>query len=129
MSGYSACRNSALADVFYRLQLIEAYGTGILKIFESYKTSLKQPKIEVTTNVFKMILPNLNAAPAVNKSLTQEETVVQFLNENGSINRKQAESLLGVSQTAAGKILRKLVEQGELIREGHSRNVRYFVSK
>jgi ATP-dependent DNA helicase RecG len=27
MSGYSACRNSELAEVFYSLQLIEAYGT------------------------------------------------------------------------------------------------------
>ena len=129
MSGYSVCRNSALAEVFYRLQLIEAYGTGILKIFEAYKTSLAQPKIEVTPNVFKMILPNLNAVPVVDKALTQEENVMQFVDGNGSINRKQAETLLGISQTAAGKVLRKLVEQGELIREGHSRNVRYFDSK
>lgn len=129
MSGYSVCRNSSLAEVFYRLQLIEAYGTGILKIYEAYKTSLAQPKIEVTPNVFKMILPNLNAVPAVSEALTQEENVMQFANENGSINRKQAENLLGISQTAAGKVLRKLVERGELIREGHSRNVRYFVRK
>jgi len=129
MSGYSACRNSELAEVFYRLQLIEAYGTGIMKIFEAYKTSLAQPKIEVTPNVFKMILPNLNAVPAVDETITPEDKVMQYVRENGSINRKQSENLLALSQTAAGKILRKLVEQGELTREGHSRNVRYFVSK
>ena len=129
ISGYSACRNSMLAEVFYRLQFIEAYGTGILKIFEAYKTSLVQPKIEVTPNVFKMILPNMNVIPTINKTMTQEENVMQFASENGSINRKQTENLLGVSQTAAGKVLRKLVEQGELTRGGHSRNVRYFVSK
>ncbi|MCL2087582.1 MAG: putative DNA binding domain-containing protein [Oscillospiraceae bacterium] len=60
MSGYSACRNTALASVFYRLQLIEAYGTGILKIFETYKTESIKPKIEVTPNVFKITLPNTN---------------------------------------------------------------------
>jgi len=49
--------------------------------------------------------------------------------ENGYINRKQAEHLLGVSQTAAGVVLRELVERGELKREGHSRNVRYFAGK
>ena len=32
MMGISACRNPHLANVFYRLQLIEAYGTGIRKI-------------------------------------------------------------------------------------------------
>lgn len=60
MSGYSACRNPNLAAAFYRLRLIEAYGTGILKIFETYKESPAQPKIEITPNVFKMILPNSN---------------------------------------------------------------------
>ncbi|MCL1802641.1 MAG: AAA family ATPase [Eubacteriaceae bacterium] len=129
MSGYSACRNSELAEVFYRLQLIEAYGTGIMKIFEAYKTSLAQPKIEVTPNVFKMVLPNLNAVPTVDKAITPEDRIMQYVRDNGSINRKQAENLLALSQTAAGKILRNLVEQGELTREGHSRNVRYFVSK
>lgn len=129
MSGYSSCRNPELAEVFYRLQLIEAYGTGILKIFEVYKTYPAQPKIEVTPNVFKMILPNLNVMPAVDGSLTQEENVMQFVNENSSISRKQTENLLGVSQTAAGKVLRKLVEKGELTRNGHSRNVKYYVSK
>jgi len=129
MSGYSACRNSDLAEVFYRLQLIEAYGTGIMKIFETYKTSLAQPKIEVTPNVFKMILPNLNSVPTVNTARTPERIIIQYVKENGSINRKQAENILDLSQTAAGKILRKLVEQGELAREGRSRNVRYFVSK
>ena len=129
MSGYSACRNSALADVFYRLQLIEAYGTGIQKIFEAYKTSLAQPKIEITPNVFKIILPSLNTAPAVDARETPNERIMQYVSERGSINRKQAEHLLGISQTAAGLVLRGLVEQGELTREGHSRNVRYFVRK
>jgi hypothetical protein len=103
-----------LAEVFYRLQLIEAYGTGIQKIFEAYKTSLAQPKIEVTPNVFKMILPNLNIASIINEKETPEERIMQYVHENGSINRKQAEHLLGVSQTAAGLVLRGLVEQGEL---------------
>ena len=129
MSGYSACRNSSLAEAFYRLKLIEAYGTGILKIYEAYKSTPVKPKIEVTPNVFKMILPNINAAPALNTSMTQEDNVMRFINENGSINRKQAENLLGLSQTAAGIVLRRQVEQGALVREGHSRNVRYFSGK
>jgi ATP-dependent DNA helicase RecG len=128
LSGYSACRNPDLAEVFYRLQFIEAYGTGIMKIFEVYKTSPAQPKIEVTPNVFKMILPNMNTVPAVNTATTPEETIIRYVVDHGSINRKQAENILALSQTAAGKILRKLVEQGDLTREGHARNVRYFIN-
>jgi ATP-dependent DNA helicase RecG len=130
MSGYSVCRNPNLAAVFYRLQLIEAYGTGILKIFEAYRASLSQPKIEVTPNVFKIILPNLNAAkPTENTGLSADERIVRFARDNGSISRKQAEGLLRVSQTAAGVLLRKMVEQKVLVREGNSRNMRYFARK
>ena len=34
--GISVCRNPKLANIFYRLELIEAYGTGIQKIIDSY---------------------------------------------------------------------------------------------
>ena len=36
MMGVSACRDPHLANVFYRLQLIEAYGTGMRKIMRAY---------------------------------------------------------------------------------------------
>ena len=129
MSGYSACRNLNLAAIFYRLQLIEAYGTGIIKIFEAYKTFWAQPKIEVTPNVFKLTLPSLNLVPMDNRKSTPEENIMRYVRENGSINRKQAEHLLGKLQTATGSLLRKMTEQGALMREGHSRNVRYFATK
>ena len=129
MSGYSACRNTELAKIFYRLQLIEAYGTGIMKIFEVYNTSLAQPKIEVTPNVFKMVLPNQNTVTYEDKTEEPEERILHYIRDNGSINRKQSESLLSLSQTGSGKILRNLVEHGLLVREGNSRNVRYFIRK
>jgi ATP-dependent DNA helicase RecG len=128
MSGYSACRNPALAAAFYRLKLIEAYGTGILKIFEVYKSSFCQPKIEVTPNVFKMILPNMNYCTdtSPNSAQTPAQRVLDYVRENGSINRRQTQEILGVSQTTSGIILRKLTESGELRKNGGSRNVRYF---
>jgi ATP-dependent DNA helicase RecG len=126
MSGYSICRNQNLAAVFYRLGLIEAYGTGILKIYECYKGSHSQPKIEVTPNIFKLTLPNLNDA-AAKFTGSSDEAVMRFAYEHGSISRKQAEKLLGVSQTAAGIVLRRLTDNGQLAREGNSRNLRYFV--
>jgi len=128
MSGYSVCRNANLAAVFYRLQLIEAYGTGILKIFESYKSIPKQPKIDVTPNVFKLTLPNVNSV-GTSVDLTPRDSVLLYVREHGSINRKQAEKLLGVSQTAAGVILKKMVDNGELYKSGNTRQVRYFAAK
>ena len=62
MMGISVCRNVKLANVFYRLELIEAYGTGMLKIMEAYSGSDVTPKIETSDNAFKIILPNLNVS-------------------------------------------------------------------
>ncbi|MBR2215400.1 MAG: putative DNA binding domain-containing protein [Selenomonadaceae bacterium] len=59
MLGLSVCRNKKLADVFYRLDLIEAYGTGLLKIQNAYKDKDVAPEIIVATNSFKVILPSL----------------------------------------------------------------------
>ena len=42
--GISECRNKKLADIFYRLKYIEAYGTGIPRIFEVYRKLGKTPE-------------------------------------------------------------------------------------
>jgi len=133
MSGFSICRNPNLAAVFYRLHLIEAYGTGMQKIFEAYAGSGQKPVIEVTPNVFKAILPNINAEPAIrpvaDAMLTPEERVVRLAGEKGAIDRKDVESLLGLSQTPAGQLLKKLTENGVLVKKGNGRSTKYYPAK
>ncbi|MEI6580188.1 MAG: RNA-binding domain-containing protein, partial [Eubacteriales bacterium] len=63
MLGASILRNKNLANIFYRLKLIEAYGTGMPKIIKSYKNYVVKPQIEVSDNAFKITLPNTNAVP------------------------------------------------------------------
>ena len=62
--GLSVLRNAALAGVFYRLRLIEAYGTGLLKIREAYAGAPRPAAVEATDHAFKVTLPNRNAAVA-----------------------------------------------------------------
>jgi len=133
MSGYSICRNPQLAGVFYRLHLIEAYGTGMQKIFGAYAGRGKEPKIEVTPNVFKAVLPNINGESVklgnVKIPLGQEEQILAFAAEKGVIDRKDIESLLGISQTPAGQLLKKLTERGLLVKNGNGKNTRYYPAK
>ena len=49
--GISVCRNFKLANVFYRLELIEACGTGIIKII-AYEGTGMTPQIETSDNAF-----------------------------------------------------------------------------
>ena len=130
MSGYSICRNTQLAAIFYRLQLIEAYGTGMQKIFESYSNSETQPKIEVTANVFKITLPNSNAPKALKqiaRPLSSDERIIDLVREKGVIDRKDVEQLLEITQTPAGQILKKLVEAGSIVKSGNGKNTKYLL--
>ncbi len=104
--GVSQCRNEKLAAVFYRLKLIEAYGTGIQKIIDSYKDSREKPQIEASDNAFKIILPNKNMPLRQNALNDNEKIILELVEENGSIVRKDVEVLLSISQTMSGRLLK-----------------------
>lgn len=141
MMGVSVCRNPHLANVFYRLQLIEAYGTGMKKIMGAYANALVQPKIKTTNNAFKIILPNVNFTPKaaeVHKDFekaadlaldSNEEKVLNFLREHLMITRKETQTLLEVSQSTAGRILKAMVDSGRIKQIGGSRTTRYELRK
>ena len=123
-SGISQPRNRNLAEIFHRLKLIESYGTGIRKIFNLYKDSTIRPRIEITPNTFKLILPNMNAETGVNGSTVTEstsapvvvtpqmKTVLDYLAEYGEMNDDDLQELLNVKKTRAYLLARQMNENG-----------------
>nr|MBQ8243804.1 putative DNA binding domain-containing protein [Oscillospiraceae bacterium] len=142
--GISVLRNQHLANIFYRLRLIEAYGTGILKINESYDDYRAKPLIETTGNAFKITLPNSNfhaeerktqnigktgGATSMSKKESRINTVLELCRSKGSISRTDVEAALSISQSTSILLLRELVEDGVLIKKGKARNLRYYENK
>lgn len=126
MLGVSYLRNKKLADVFYRLHLIEAYGTGLAKIKASYTGQAKQPVFESTQNAFKVVLYKTAAAVVQTRGLSPyEEPIIAFASGGKEFARKDVEALLGVSAATATRVLSNMVEKGALIRVGEGRGVRY----
>lgn len=136
LMGVSVCRNQNLADVFYRLELIEAYGTGIQKIMSAYKGNQRLPKIEVTDNAFKIILPNVNyaanAEPGNDKNQavnipkeSNEQMILNYLNDNITVTRADVEDMLQVSTATAYRILKQMSKDGALIQLGKGKNTKY----
>ncbi len=135
MLGVSVLRNRHLANVFYRLRLIEAYGTGMLKINECYDGFEMKPKIEATNNAFKITLPNTNyrgestfvpepqkhAPRKVTSKEMRDEIVISMFETQKTITRKDIETTLNVSQSTAILIVRELVESGVLVKEGNGK--------
>ena len=144
MLGVSALRNSHLANIFYRLKLIEAYGTGIMKIKECYEDKTVKPLIEISDNAFKITLPNLNykedgpvrvSEPPLQPVLKdypateREEKVTELLKEKKYIVRSDVDKALGTSQTTSSLLLRKMTDSGILIKEGKGKASQYKLGK
>lgn len=142
--GVSVLRNQHLANVFYRLRLIEAYGTGILKINESYDECSVKPLIETTGNAFKITLPNSNfqhednnqrkqgerkGATSADKKAMRIQAVLELCRSNESVTRSDVEAALHISQSTAILLLRELVQEGILIKKGNTKNLRYYEHK
>ena len=145
MVGISVCRNQDLANVFYRLHLIEAYGTGMGKIMRAYEGMEETPSIETTKNTFKIILPNINAkyetgkfaapktksitssAAGDEKILSDEERVLEYARSHGAITRNDVIELLKVSTSTASRVIRRMVKNNLLKRNGKARNTNYTV--
>ncbi len=147
MVGISVCRNQDLANVFYRLHLMEAYGTGMGKIMGAYEGMEAKPSIETTQNAFKIILPNINAkyetgnfsapkagsimssAAGAENILSNEERVLEYAWSHGAITRNDVIALLEVSTSTASRVIRKMVKSNLLKQNGKARNTNYTVIK
>lgn len=147
MVGISICRNQDLANVFYRLRLIEAYGTGMGKIMKAYEGLQEKPAIETTKNTFKIILPNINAkyetkktdvktefdtqiAVNVGKQFSDgEEKILEYVRTHGAITRNEAIELLEVSASTAARVIRKMVKANLLKQNGKARNTHYIIAE
>ena len=126
MLGISIARNKKLADVFYRLHLIEAYGTGIPKIMEAYREYGLEPHIEISDNAFKITLPNTNAAVKGTKvELTENEQGVLSVLKEGIKSRPEIQKALGFSQTTTIVAIAALLDKGLIIKVGNGNKTKY----
>ncbi|MGN0485087.1 MAG: RNA-binding domain-containing protein [Lachnospiraceae bacterium] len=132
--GISQSRNPNLAEVFYRMKLIESYGTGISKIQRIYNRNEKQPKFETAKGVFRVTLPNRNeeattdfelpTVPSKNSSsiARQKNMILEYTTENGQVTRKEVEELLDIGTTKAFRLLKELCEEGQLEAQGNGKS-------
>lgn len=138
-SGISILRNRYLGSLFYRLRLIESYGTGLKRINSIYSKYDLAPKIEITPNTFKIILPNINADKEIeqldqNNNSTQKslkkktifderkERLLEYLSVHQKISQPELENYLSIKQSQAYDLVKKLKDQNLITVEGRGRS-------
>lgn len=149
--GVSQSRNMNLAAVFYRMRLIESYGTGIGKIRNLYKGENNQPQFDTAQGVFRVILPNCNEyKPMVrenvayfyndgkvsteiecNRSISDENKrrILKYAIAVPSFKRKDIEELLDLKTTSVFNLLKELCEENKLRAVGKGKNSHYELIK
>ncbi|MDR1467291.1 MAG: putative DNA binding domain-containing protein [Oscillospiraceae bacterium] len=119
--GISVPRNKKLAEIFLRLDYIEAYGTGLRKVRELYENYEFDPKIEISPNVFGIVLPNLNYMKNLIPELNlQHKAILEYLKSNEFINNKTIQNLLSIKQSMAYNVIKEMKELN-LIKDGKTR--------
>lgn len=119
LNGLSLTRNERLALVFYRLKLVEAYGTGLEKVMAAYAMSQVKPTFHVTANSFRIVLPNRNDVPI---SATAQEPSQTYLSSTPLWPQEASNSEQPVAQISDRRVVwispeDKLFQ--EALKEGH----------
>ena len=132
MMGASQSRNERLAALFYRLKLIEAYGTGISKIISSYKKTGIEPIFENVEGAFRVILPNVNTATNVinidNLDLENERylPILNIFSQQKEFTRKDVEDIMGIGTTHAINTIKEMINKNLIEKIGKGKKTRYI---
>jgi ATP-dependent DNA helicase RecG len=119
--GISIPRNRIVASVFFRLQLIERFGTGIRRINESYAGSKIKPVFETTENTIRIILPVMQ----MDHDLKPDEDSVYTLLKGKLLPSSVITEKTGFGKSKTVAILNKLAKMGYIRVHGTGRGTKY----
>lgn len=120
--GVSVLRNPIIANVFYRLHYIEAFGTGVLRIRNAYRDYNENPKFEITDNTIRITLPVLNRVPQMTGD---EKLVYDALGDHSVLSSSEIAEKTGTTRSKTLRLLNDMLEKHILIKEGTGRGTRY----
>ncbi len=126
MLGASQPRNEKLANLFYRMELIEAYGTGISKIISCYSGLSVEPKFENAEGAFRVVLPNIHSY-GLKEDDERYLPVLKLFDKQRQITRSDVEEVLGVGTTHAVNTLKVMLDKNLIRKVGRGRLTRYVV--
>lgn len=117
-------RNPTLTMVFYLLNYIEKFGTGISRIKSAYEDYAAQPQFNISENFIRLVLPVIDyKKPRQGEDLPSH--LLRLLDEHGTLSRAELETMSDFSASSIRNALSELMEQDLVRRTGAARSTRY----
>ena len=119
--GISILRNRIIGNIFFRLRMIEKFGTGIRRIVETYKDSSIKPTFTTTDNTIRITLPVLQ----LRNDLSADENKIYILLKGKEMPSSMIAEATGFGKSKTVGILNKLVKAGYVQVSGTGRGTKY----
>lgn len=125
MRGYvSVLRNPIIANIFYRLGIIEKFGTGIKY---EYRENFVKPSFEIYENSIRITLPIIETVPS--NLVNGEVKVFEILKKYEKLSRKEIEELSGYNKSKVIRSINGLIEKSIVEQVGKGRSVKYQLKR
>lgn len=123
LNGYISClRNPIIANVFFRLGIIEKFGTGIRRIKDSYLEFSHQPVFKVSSNSIITVLPTADMKLDLSR---EEKKILDAFGENMLLSSTDLTGKTGFGKDKVLIILKNLIEKSYVERIGRGRGTKY----
>lgn len=122
----SILRNPIIAGVFFRLGLIEQFGTGVQHILKEYSHSIIQPQFLIYDNSITIKLPVVQESL---QNLTGDEQKVYSVLEDKELSTSEIVKMTGFGRTKTLNVIKKLIDNGYATKIGSGRSTKYQVTK
>ena len=126
LAGLSTSRNPYLQSIFMRIRRVEAIGSGLRRVNSYYQKLGLDFEIKVLPSTFIVVLPRITLNnTSIQNTNTDIDLIIKYIEKNGSITRKRAETLINKEKTTTSTLLNKLVEENILTKVGNGPSTRY----
>lgn len=130
LSGISRMRNRMMGRIFREIKLIERLGTGLQRIIATYKkTKAKQPLIQELNTHFRVILYTADEHVKPQSLSSWEKLLLERLAGSDELGTDDIAKLWNVTTRTARTRLKKMVEEGLILRIATSKKDPYAVFK
>ena len=122
----SILRNPIIANIFFRLGLIEQFSTGIQRILAAYADSKTQPQFSIFENSIKIVLPVVKMEL---QGVSEDANEVYSILQSAPLSSSHISQETFFSKNKVLNLLEELIQKGYVVKIGNGRGTKYRRSK